>query len=121
MEKERKEEDEGDKGKEGKESERKNRRRGEKRLRYPQSSEVQTHPVSSHRFVVPVCATRCGLTQKDPQSGSRVTERAGKGKIRRQQQAGGKTKNRPAYIELACDDDDDRGGGGYDDEVGTHT
>ncbi|CAK9810756.1 hypothetical protein ANTQUA_LOCUS6593 [Anthophora quadrimaculata] len=65
--------------------------------------------------------------------GSRVTERAGKGKIRRQQQqASGKTKNRPAYIEPACDDDDDDDHddddddrGGYDDndddEGGTHT
>ncbi|CAK9805607.1 hypothetical protein ANTPLA_LOCUS4589 [Anthophora plagiata] len=85
--------------------------------------------VPSHRFVVPVCATRCGLTQKGLRSqGSRVTERAGKGKIRRQQQqAGGKTKNRPAYIEPACDDDDDRGGydndndDDDDDEGGTHT
>lgn len=41
----------------------------------------KSHPVPSHRFVVPVCATRCGSTQKGPQSGSRVTERAGKGKI----------------------------------------
>ena len=50
-----------------------------------------------------------------------------KGKDPKQQQAGGKTKNRPAYIELACDDDDrggggggGSGGGGYDDEGGTH-
>ena len=63
-----------------------------------------------------MCATRCGLTQKGPQSGSRVTERTGKGKIRRQQQAGGKTKNRPAYIELACDDGDDGDDGDDDDD-----
>lgn len=38
----------------------------EERLRYPRSPEA----VPSHRFVVPVCATRCGLTQKDPGAGA---------------------------------------------------
>ena len=36
------------KGEEGKESERKNWKSGEKRLRYPQSPEVQSHSVPSH-------------------------------------------------------------------------
>lgn len=99
--------------------------RGTRERRGTFTLSAQSPEVPSHRFVVPVCATRCGLTQKGPRTGNGVTERAGKGKIRRQQQAGGKTKNSPAYIEAACDDDDDHGGGGGggydDDEGGTHT
>lgn len=102
--------------------ERDERHEGAERNVYAILSPPKSRPIVS---LSPVCATRCGLTQKGPRTGNGVTERAGKGKIRRQQQAGGKTKNSPAYIEAACDDDDDHGGGGGggydDDEGGTHT
>ncbi|OAD52794.1 hypothetical protein WN48_00244 [Eufriesea mexicana] len=145
--KRRKKEKEEEEDEEGKESERKNLGSGEKRLRYPQSpksSPIPSHPIPSHPIPShpipshPIPSFRCPrvchavrLNAKGPtEREQKVTERAGKGKIRSQQQAGGKTKNRPAYIELACDDDDDDdrdcgggGGGGCDDddEGGTHT
>lgn len=69
-----------EKGGKGKESERKNWGSREKRLRYPRSSEVPSRPIPSFRCPRVCHAVRLNA-KGSTESGSRVTERAGKGKI----------------------------------------
>lgn len=88
-------------------------------------SPIPSHPIVSLSPCVPRGAAQRKRVHREREQSNRTRR---KGKDPKQQQAGGKTKNRPAYIELACDDDDrgggggggGSGGGGYDDEGGTH-